>query len=295
MTLGRSLRRGAPIALALALLTCGGKSPTAPPTTPPTTRPPATQPTPPPVQSLCQKLGLSPNPNAKCAATTSVFQADVDDAIAKVVREHAEWFQHGSFGLQVLNLGGFYVGVIDNLDGAGACAGFDGEELQVKNSNDFNEQFKISTSARYVVTSGSYKVTCRPAAFPTPPPGDIPPPPGCTLPPSHEIACGAYNPTFLVVVQAAIDEVVQEHPEIFDKNDTAGGVPDGYKVLDINRYHQYVVDAVIKKGFCARFDGEEIVVKNTNEFSDHFDVLTGNSHIRRGAGEYRVSCYPAAF
>ena len=41
--------------------------------------------------------------------------------------------------------------------------------------------------------------------------------------------------------------------------------------------------------------GEEIQVKRTNEFSEHFDINYADVYVRRGPGTYRSSCYPAAF
>jgi hypothetical protein len=43
------------------------------------------------------------------------------------------------------------------------------------------------------------------------------------------------------------------------------------------------------------FDGEEIEVKRTNEFSEHYDVNYADEYIRTGPGIYRGACYPAAF
>jgi len=45
----------------------------------------------------------------------------------------------------------------------GVCAANNNEEIQVKVSNDFNEQFNIWTSAGY--TRRSYISTCFPAQF----------------------------------------------------------------------------------------------------------------------------------
>ena len=52
---------------------------------------------------------------------------------------------------------------------------------------------------------------------------------------------------------------------------------------------------MIEKGYCSRFDGEEIVVKKENRFSEHFDVFLGEGFVRRGEGIYRSTCWPAAF
>ena len=45
----------------------------------------------------------------------------------------------------------------------------------------------------------------------------------------------------------------------------------------------------------AQRDGEELVVKKVNDFSEHYDIFAGEGYIRRGPGAYRSSCFPAAF
>ena len=92
----------------------------------------------------------------------------------------------------------------------------------------------------------------------------------------------------------AIDEVARAHPEYFDFKDNQQGTP-WFKVLNTDGYIDAMVGAMKAKGYCARWDGEELVVKNSNELTEHYDILTGLNYIRRGAGSYRTSCYPAAF
>jgi hypothetical protein len=48
----------------------------------------------------------------------------------------------------------------------GYCAFYDGEEMAVKNTNKFNDQYDISTSSGYIRRGdGSYRSTCWPAWF----------------------------------------------------------------------------------------------------------------------------------
>jgi hypothetical protein len=48
----------------------------------------------------------------------------------------------------------------------GICGYYDGEELGVKSSNQFNDQFDILTSDMFIRRQGgSYRSTCRPAWF----------------------------------------------------------------------------------------------------------------------------------
>ena len=55
------------------------------------------------------------------------------------------------------------------------------------------------------------------------------------------------------------------------------------------------MNALATKGYCGRFDGEEIQIKRSNELSEHYDINYADRYIRRGTGIFRTSCYPAAF
>ncbi len=295
MRIHELVRAAVPVLFVAALWRCG-KSSTGPSqvtsTVPISTTSTTTVPTPTPAAATCTKLGLG-DPAARCNTASSAFQGTVDAAINKVLAQHGEIFQNGAGGILTTNFGKFTVELIKNLDDAGVCGGFDGEEIQVANSTNFSEQFKVVTSQGYVRIGSSYKSTCNPAAFPTPAPGLIPPPAGCHLASSSAIACGPWAQSYIGPLNDAIDLVVSQHPEVFDTNDRIGD--NGYYVRDLKKYFDLVAAALIDKGYCAHFDGEEMTVKVTDEFTDHYDILTGDNHIRRGSGQYRTSCYPAAF
>ena len=85
-------------------------------------------------------------------------------------------------------------------------------------------------------------------------------------------------------------------PEIFDFNSVqAGGGPGWYYVKDQGAYTQGMVQILLAKNYCARWDGEELNVKTSNENSENYDILTAQGYVRRGDGAYRVTCYPAYF
>ena len=285
------------ILAASALSVCGGKkSPTTPVTPPPTTAPPATQPTPPPTS--CSRLGYV-SPSNDCRSESASFQPQIDRAMDKLIAQHPEIFNlsetSGTGQYRVRSPGRYYVGLIKNLEEQGVCAGFDGEELQVKDSNSFNDQYHVMTSAFYMRRgTGSYRTTCTPAVFPTPPP-PFPPNNGCSLPGSMEITCDHEDEAFYRdVVEQAIQKVAKDHPEVFNFSNTQPGT-DWFAIIDNDKYFEYMVQAVISLGYCSRFDGEELVVKKTNDFSEHYDIFAGEGYIRRGPGSYRSSCFPAAF
>ena len=150
---------------ALALGTCGGSrkesgaGPTVPIEVAPTPTPVATATPSAPVSQSCARLPLGAE-KYRCSEPGPTFLAEVSDAIEQLQREHPEYFD----GDIVTNTGAYYVGVIRNLDKQGICGGFDGEELTVKNTAEFNDQYKIMTSWGQV--RKYYIGTCFPAVFP---------------------------------------------------------------------------------------------------------------------------------
>jgi hypothetical protein len=301
MRLGtRRLGGFAVIVLASVLSVCGGKDqPSAPagePSAPPATTPPAPAATPDALFSCHLGDGSATN---SCQRENPSFLDDVDTAINQLVKQEPDIFdlneQLGDGGFKVVSNGRFYVGVMRNLQAMGFCANFDGEEMQVKNTNDFSDQYHIMISSGHVRRgASSYRATCYPAAFPVGGTGLPGQRKDCDLPPSREIACGREQPSFLNDVDQAIQALAQKHPTMFDFNDTQSGT-DWFKVVNVQGYIDGMISEMRAKGFCAKFDGEELVVKKENTYTDHYDILTGDDHVRRGEGSYRVSCYPAAF
>jgi hypothetical protein len=283
----------------LALGQCGGggsgEGPTGPPIPPVTTPTPTPTPAPtadPPISESCAKLPAG-DPNGRCQIQSSEYQKTVDRAIRTLQAEQPAIFD----GDEVLSVGAYYVGLIKVLDREGLCAAHDGEELGVTDSGSSNEQFDVlSAQSRARFGPVSYRTTCTPSAVPIPQ-GALPPAlAGCPLASSSEIACGREpSGRYLADVEAAIVQLQKDKPELFNFNDYAqgSGAP---AVTDIDAYHQGVADMLIKKGYCAKPDGEEIAVKiGSNTFSEQYDVDLSGKYVRTGSGIYRTSCYPAAF
>lgn len=284
----RPLVRAALVSTVL-LGACGGGGGAPAPTGPVAPAPPAPpSPTPePPLSATCERLPLG-SATYTCKDEASAFYGDVVDAIATLQRERPEYFR----GDIVTNEGGYYAGLIRILDRSRLCAAFDGEELAVKSGPEYSEQFKVLTSWGQV--RRDYMGVCFPAVFPLARAAPPPSPPGCPLPPSTFAACGWGDPRFLADVEAAIDRVLREEPELFDLEKTAPG-SDWPLVRDLDAYQRAVVDALSAKGYCGLFDGEEVQVKRSNEFSEHYDLNLSDRYVRRGPGTFRGSCYPAAF
>jgi hypothetical protein len=94
-------------------------------------------------------------------------------------------------------------------------------------------------------------------------------------------------------VDAAIDELADRQPQLFNFGDSRGA--GGWLVRDPDAFHQGVADILNSWGLCAIFDGEEIAVKRHNDFSEQYDIYLSTGHVRRGEGSYRGTCYPAWF
>lgn len=138
----------------------------------------------------------------------------------------------------------------------------------------------------------------RPDPPPTPPAPKVAAPTperlGCGLPPGggDGVDCPYASATFVDPVNHAIERAQREHPELFDLgNCDALACP----VLDGPRYIEEVMLNLRRAELCVVFDGEEIAIKNTNEFNDQYHILTSSGLSRWGIGSYRATCRPAWF
>ena len=275
---------------ALTLGVCGGSSKDGPgvPSGPvvPTPTPAPTTPAETPLAASCNNL--SPGSlNYRCLSTGATFQREVEDAISLVKAQRPEIFDDET----VLNVGAYVVGVIKNLDKKGICATYDGEELAVRTQGDFNDQYDILTGTDLI--RRYYVNTCAPAVFPLARP--LPPPPaGCNLGPSYEVACGVPPSQYIDDVAAAVEQLQKDKPGLFEAWNIAPG-RDWPAVKDFPAYYQGVIDILSKKGYCGRYNGEELEVKRTNEFSESFDINYQDKYVRLGPGIYQSACYPAQF
>ncbi len=98
------------------------------------------------------------------------FLGAVDKAITRMTEQQPKVFDFNQKTCEncyyVRDQDAFVAGVIKNLTAAGYCALYDGEELGVKNSNSFNEQYDILVSSGHIRRgAGSYRSTCNPSWF----------------------------------------------------------------------------------------------------------------------------------
>ena len=122
----------------------------------------------------------------------------------------------------------------------------------------------------------------------------------CALGPGQLNAeCGRSQSKLHGAVVAAIDLLVQQSAQLFDKNSESGAGTGQFRVLDKEGYLRGLVANLAAAGYCSERDPddaryERILVKNDNGFSENFDVLTASGYIRRG-GSYFETCSPASF
>jgi hypothetical protein len=144
----------------------GGPAPSPTPTTNPA---PAPTPGAPPTGGSCS-LPPSNSPDAPCSMGSPSFLSQVDKAITQVTQQQPSLFNFNNNLCQncyyVKDQDQFVAAVIQNLSAMGLCAYYDGEELAVKNSNSFNDQFDILVSSGHIRRGdGSYRATCTPSWF----------------------------------------------------------------------------------------------------------------------------------
>ena len=159
----------------------------------------------------------------------------------------------------------------------------------------------VTAALAFAVTSAcgrSHRAT-GPDPVPTPTPVATPELPasslGCRLPPGTGDGnhCPYDVATFVEPVDKAIAQLQREHPDLFDFTQCYGEL--SCRVKDRDRYIEGMLKNLRAMELCAIFDGEEIVIKNTNDFSDQYNVISSTDFSRWGIGSYRATCRPAWF
>jgi hypothetical protein len=187
--------------------------------------------------------------------------------------------------------------IAEALDRQGLCAIYDGEELDVRSSNGYNELFDIITSSGASWTK--YMSTCTPA---TPLPAIVTPPvqdPECKLPPSRDTYCDRPSSVYSRDVFDALDELIAQdrqlaRPLIFDFTDRLPGLDNGFKVTNVELYFSELRKRLRLKGYCSVYTGNDelLIKKGTNRFSEHWDLLKAEGHSLRLLA---AVCHDAAF
>jgi hypothetical protein len=105
--------------------------------------------------------------NERCGTEGSDYLGAVDQAIVQLVKKRPSWFSKdgNTWRLVGTNEKTYDWAVIDQLRQNGYCAGLYAEEVSVRKSPSYSENFDILTSNHTVRRGeGSYRSTCHPAA-----------------------------------------------------------------------------------------------------------------------------------
>lgn len=143
------------------------------PAPPPAGTPPPTGGTPAPPPPAATGCNLPPGNGSgnDCPRESPSFLAQVESALDQFVQEEPGVFdldQTQGCGncYKVRNVQRYITRMPQLMGQRGLCSLYDGEELAVKNSNAFNDQYDILTSAEFIRRDlGSYRSTCYPAWF----------------------------------------------------------------------------------------------------------------------------------
>jgi hypothetical protein len=166
----RTRSRGPWLAAAAALVAAGCNSDTPPaptPVTTPVTQAPAPAPAP---QAFRCPLPDMPRLNIQCPRPDPVLWQQVDAAIDKAVREHPALFDlnedKGGGSYKVLDRARYHEEVVRNLHAQNICAIIELEEIAVKTTNAWNEQYNIWVSDGHIRHGPrAHITTCFPATF----------------------------------------------------------------------------------------------------------------------------------
>ena len=119
-------------------------------------------------------------------------------------------------------------------------------------------------------------------------------PPGtfdCALGPGNkDAACGAAEPVFADAVNAAVDRVIAEQRDLFPEGDITA------RVRNEEAVHVAVARILQVQGFCAGWDLSDLQVRNSNEFSEQYDLFDARGFLYLDpAQRVRSTCHPASF
>ena len=165
MTLGPR-RRTALASLVVLAAACGSKKATPAPTAVTTPTPAPAAPSPVPRAFSCPLPAL-PDLHNNCPKLAPELSGYVHAAVENVILQRPELFDFsdnlGAGSWKVKDRQKYVDAVVSAIQAQGVCAKDDNEEIAVKNTNAFHEQYNIWTSGGYV--RRSYITTCIPAQF----------------------------------------------------------------------------------------------------------------------------------
>jgi hypothetical protein len=143
-------------------------------------------------------------------------------------------------------------------------------------------------------TSTPPPVTSVPAPAPTPTPVAAGCPAGVS---SSRFTCQGDVPGLMPRLDAAIDKLIADKPQLFNLSDDPGG-DRRFRVLDESAFYEGVIANLQAGGLCAQRDYTDysrIAMKEDNSYSETYDVVGRQTRILRGPERYVHTCTPASF
>jgi hypothetical protein len=144
----------------------------------------------------------------------------------------------------------------------------------------------------------SVPVTTTPAPGPTPTPVAAAPSATCSLGKgAADSTCEAPSGRLLGSVDAAIDQVVATHPDFFVVGEERGQGSRQYRVRDRDGFIEGMLAVLQGQHMCAfRMPlTDTIQVKDSNDFSEQYELVDDRGFIHRGPGSCQTTCTPANF
>jgi hypothetical protein len=152
----------------LVFVSCGSEeeAPTAPTPSPTPSANPAPTPTPTPAAYICP-LPESSNPTSNCEVGTPKLSEAVNMSIDALMVNHPSIFNLNDLAggnPKVVNPVRYYEELTNELGRTwGICTKVGTEEISIKWSNDYSEDWNVLTSGNYV--RRRYRLTCSPSWF----------------------------------------------------------------------------------------------------------------------------------
>lgn len=142
-------------------------------------------------------------------------------------------------------------------------------------------------------TSTTPPVTSAPAPAPTPTPVQ-----GCSAGMgSTRFTCQGDLAGLLPRLNAAIDKLIADRPQLFNLTDDPGG-DRSYRILDVDAYYEGIIANLEAAGLCAQrdyADKDRIAIKEDASYSEAYYVVGRQTRILRGPQSYALTCTPANF
>jgi hypothetical protein len=112
---------------------------------------------------------------------------------------------------------------------------------------------------------------------------------------STDASCGRDQSLFFPDLNAAIEQVIREHPEYFNLKETRG--EGSYKILQRGAYTSAVIANLEERGYCAALDMYRwsFLVKRDDSRSEQFEIEGPSDFVRRGLQSFEAGCRPASF